>query len=55
MLGITWLLGGLEVTPADVVAGTLKQSPALYLSNAQVGVANSACPTSVVFGVLLLG
>ena len=41
-LGITWLLDGLEVTLAGAVAGALKQSPSLHLTNAQVGIASSA-------------
>ncbi|HEV3159395.1 MAG TPA: hypothetical protein VGZ89_05370, partial [Xanthobacteraceae bacterium] len=34
-LGITWILDGLEVTLAGALAGELKQSSALGLSNAQ--------------------
>ncbi|WP_426398946.1 MFS transporter [Ralstonia sp. R-29] len=54
-LGITWLLDGLEVTLAGAVAGALKQSPALHLSNAQVGVASSAYLVGAVLGALLFG
>ena len=36
-LGITWALDGLEVTLAGAVAGALKDSPSLALSNAQLG------------------
>jgi hypothetical protein len=41
-LGITWVLDGLEVTLAGAVAGALKQSPVLQLSNADIGLAGSA-------------
>ena len=36
-LGITWILDGLEVTLAGAVAGALKESPTLNLTNAEVG------------------
>ncbi|PLT17969.1 MULTISPECIES: MFS transporter [Ralstonia] len=54
-LGITWLLDGLEVTLAGAVAGALKQSPALRLTNAQVGMASSAYLAGAVLGALLFG
>ena len=54
-LGITWLLDGLEVTLAGAVAGALKQSPALQLTNAQVGMASSAYLVGAVLGALLFG
>ncbi|MCP1175058.1 MFS transporter [Ralstonia chuxiongensis] len=54
-LGITWLLDGLEVTLAGAVAGALKQSPSLHLTNAQVGIASSAYLVGAVFGALLFG
>src|SRR5271155_5385971 len=38
-LGITWILDGLEVTLAGALSGELKESSALGLSNAQVGLA----------------
>ncbi|KEZ74109.1 hypothetical protein C5I_0108955, partial [Pseudomonas syringae pv. syringae FF5] len=41
-LGITWLLDGLEVTLAGSVAGALKASPALNLSNSDIGLAGAA-------------
>lgn len=41
-LGITWLLDGLEVTLAGSVAGALKASPALNLTNSDVGLAGAA-------------
>ena len=40
-LGVTWILDGLEVTLAGAVAGALKESPSLRLSNAEVGIASS--------------
>ena len=36
-LGITWILDGLEVTLAGAVSGALKESRALRLTYAQVG------------------
>lgn len=36
-LGITWILDGLEVTLAGSVSGALKSSPALRMTDAQVG------------------
>ena len=54
-LGITWLLDGLEVTLAGAVAGALKQSPVLELTNAQVGMASSAYLVGAVLGALLFG
>ncbi|QUP56009.1 MFS transporter (plasmid) [Ralstonia syzygii] len=54
-LGITWLLDGLEVTLAGAVAGALKQSPALRLTNAQVGATSSAYLAGAVAGALLFG
>ena len=41
-LGITWILDGLEVTLAGAVAGALKESPTLNLTNAEVGLASSS-------------
>src|SRR5579863_8260068 len=40
-LGITWILDGLEVILAGALSGELKESSALGLSNAQVGLAGS--------------
>ena len=36
-LGITWILDGLEVTLAGSVAGALQASPALHMTDAEVG------------------
>lgn len=54
-LGITWVLDGLEVTLAGAVAGALKESPVLYLSNAEVGLASSFYLAGAVSGALLFG
>ena len=54
-LGITWILDGLEVTLVGAVAGALKQSPMLQLSNAEVGLASSAYLAGAVLGAILFG
>ena len=54
-LGITWVLDGLEVTLAGAVAGALKESPVLNLSNAEVGLASSFYLAGAVLGALLFG
>jgi MFS family permease len=54
-LGITWVLDGLEVTLAGAVSGALKTSPALQLSDAEVGLSASAYLTGAVLGALLFG
>ena len=54
-LGITWVLDGLEVTLAGAVAGALKESPVLQLSNADVGLASSFYLAGAVLGALLFG
>ncbi len=54
-LGITWILDGIEVTLAGAVAGALKTSPQLHLSNADVGFAASAYLAGAVGGALLFG
>jgi MFS family permease len=54
-LGITWILDGLEVTLAGAVAGALKESPTLNLTNAKVGLASSAYLAGAVLGALLFG
>src|SRR5262245_63402246 len=51
-LGITWILDGLEVTLVGAVAGALKQSPVLQLSNTEVGLASSAYLAGAVLGAL---
>ncbi|HTP37278.1 MAG TPA: MFS transporter, partial [Methyloceanibacter sp.] len=54
-LGITWVLDGLEVTLAGAVAGALKESPVLKLTNAEVGLASSFYLAGAVAGALLFG
>ena len=54
-LGITWILDGIEVTLAGAVAGALKASPVLRLSNADVGFAASAYLVGAVVGALGFG
>ncbi|OWP50915.1 MFS transporter [Pseudomonas nitroreducens] len=54
-LGITWLLDGLEVTLAGAVAGALRQSPALHLSSADIGLAGGVYIAGAVLGALLFG
>lgn len=54
-LGITWILDGLEVTLAGAVSGALKASPALHLSDAQVGISASAYVLGAVLGSLVFG
>jgi MFS family permease len=54
-LGITWILDGLEVTLAGSVAGALKASPVLHMSNADVGFAASAYLIGAVGGALFFG
>ena len=54
-LGITWILDGLEVTLAGALSGELKQSSALALSNAQVGLAGSSYLAGAVLGAVFFG
>jgi MFS family permease len=54
-LGITWILDGLEVTLVGAVAGALKQSPVLHLSNTEVGLASSAYLAGAVLGAMFFG
>jgi MFS family permease len=54
-LGITWILDGLEVTLVGAVAGALKQSPVLRMSNTDVGFASSAYLAGAVLGALFFG
>ena len=57
-LGITWILDGLEVTLAGSISGALQSSPALHLTEAQIGLASGslyvlgAVSGAVVFGWL---
>src|SRR5499426_476169 len=54
-LGITWILDGLEVTLVGALAGALKQSPVLKLSNTDVGLASSAYLAGAVLGAIFFG
>jgi MFS family permease len=54
-LGITWILDGLEVTLAGALAGTLKESYALGLSNSEIGRAGSIYLGGAVLGALFFG
>src|SRR6201991_4922567 len=54
-LGITWLVDGLEVTITGSIAGALKSSPVLHLSDVQVGLAASAYLVGAVVGALFFG
>lgn len=54
-LGITWLLDGLEVTLAGSVAGALKDSPVLNMSNADIGLAGAVYIAGAVLGALFFG
>src|SRR5215217_8565319 len=54
-LGITWILDGLEVTLAGAVSSALTASPALRLTDAQVGLSASAYLTGAVLGALAFG
>ncbi|MGE3148960.1 MAG: MFS transporter [Pseudorhodoplanes sp.] len=54
-LGITWIFDGLEVTLAGALSGALKQSPALQLTNTEIGIAGSAYLAGAVLGALFFG
>ncbi len=54
-LGITWILDGLEVTLAGSVAGALKSSPVLALTDAEIGLAASLYIAGAVIGALAFG
>lgn len=54
-LGITWVLDGLEVTITGSIAGALKSSPVLRLSDMQVGLAGSLYLAGAVVGALFFG
>jgi MFS family permease len=54
-LGVTWILDGLEVTLAGTMAGALKASPVLRLSNTEVGLAGSAYLAGAVLGAIFFG
>ena len=54
-LGITWILDGLEVTVTGSIAGALKSSPVLHLTDEQVGLAASCYLIGAVCGAFGFG
>src|SRR5437868_6252782 len=54
-LGVTWILDGLEVTLAGSISGALKDSPALHMTEAQIGLAASAYLVGAVLGAFGFG
>jgi len=54
-LGITWVLDGLEVTITGSIAGALKSSPVLHLTDTQVGLTGSLYLVGAVVGALFFG
>jgi MFS family permease len=54
-LGVTWILGGLEVTLTGALAGVLKETSTLGLSNTEIGAASSAYLVGAVVGALFFG
>lgn len=54
-LGITWVLDGLEVTLAGAVAGALKASTTLRMSDGDIGLTASAYVLGAVLGALFFG
>jgi MFS family permease len=54
-LGVTWILDGLEVTLAGSVAGALKSSQVLQLTDVQIGLSASLYLIGAVSGAVLFG
>jgi MFS family permease len=54
-LGITWILDGLEVTLTGALAGVLKETSTLGLTNTEIGLAGSAYLGGAMLGALLFG
>jgi fucose permease len=54
-LGVTWILDGLEVTLTGALAGVLKETSTLGLSNTEIGSASSAYLVGAVVGALFFG
>lgn len=54
-LGITWILDGVEVTLVGSIAGALRDSRSLGLSNTEIGLAASAYLTGAIAGALGFG
>ena len=54
-LGITWILDGLEVTLVGSLSSAIAETPALHLSDRQVGFTASAYLVGAVVGALFFG
>ncbi|MFC0384544.1 MFS transporter [Muricoccus vinaceus] len=54
-LGVTWVLDGLEVTLVGSLAGAIRESPRLQLTETQVGLTASAYLLGAVSGALFFG
>jgi len=54
-LGVTWVLDGLEVTLVGSLAGAIRSSPSLQLTETQVGLTASAYLLGAVSGALFFG
>lgn len=54
-LGVTWVLDGLEVTLVGSLAGAIRESPALRLTETEVGLTASAYLLGAVAGALFFG
>src|SRR5260370_5023637 len=54
-LGVTWVLGGLEVPLAGAISGALKTSPVLHFSNTEVGLTSSFYLAGAVLGAVFFG
>ena len=54
-LGITWILDGVQVTLAGALAGALKASPSLHMSDQQFGLSATVYVIGAVIGALFFG
>ena len=54
-LGVTWILDGLEVTMVGSLAGAIRESPSLRLTESQIGLTASAYLAGAVLGALVFG
>ena len=54
-LGVMWILDGLEVTLAGSLAGALKDSLSLQISNTDIGFVSSAYLAGATFGAIFFG
>ena len=55
LLGITWILDGLEVTLVGSISGVIANSPTLGFSSTEIGLAASSYVLGAVLGALLFG